>query len=296
MREERNQVVRQATLLAVVALLLSVGCARKVPQEVTDVNAALSQAKDACAGVYAAGDLQTVQSGADSMNSWANQKKYKKARKEAVPLQPQVDSLKSTADSARVQAKQDAGDAIAAADAALGKARGIDAQNLVASQYGAASSKLQEAKQASNDPCKYPQAATLANQAATLAKAAEEAAVIEIARLEEEARRLAEEEERLRREAEARRLAEEEAERLRRFPPVYTVQEGDSLWRITGMEKIYGNPIYWPIVYEANDDRIADPDLIYPGQEFVIPRDVTVAEMDSRMGVLWARYSVESEE
>lgn len=51
----------------------------------------------------------------------------------------------------------------------------------------------------------------------------------------------------------------------------YIVVEGDCLWKIAGSQ--YGHPYYykWPLIYEANRDKIKDPDLIYPGWDLVIP-------------------------
>ena len=47
------------------------------------------------------------------------------------------------------------------------------------------------------------------------------------------------------------------------------VQPGNSLWRIA--RRTYGEGLRYAVIYEANRDRIADPDLIYPGQVFVLP-------------------------
>lgn len=43
----------------------------------------------------------------------------------------------------------------------------------------------------------------------------------------------------------------------------------DCLWNIA--DKMYENPLAWVIIYEANRDIIQDPDVIYPGQELIIP-------------------------
>lgn len=48
-----------------------------------------------------------------------------------------------------------------------------------------------------------------------------------------------------------------------------TVERGNTLWAIA-REK-YGEGILYVHVYEANKDQIRDPDLIYPGQIFVLP-------------------------
>ena len=50
---------------------------------------------------------------------------------------------------------------------------------------------------------------------------------------------------------------------------VVTVQAGFTLWAIAREE--LGDPIRYVQVFEANRDLIVDPDLIYPGQIFLIP-------------------------
>jgi nucleoid-associated protein YgaU len=52
----------------------------------------------------------------------------------------------------------------------------------------------------------------------------------------------------------------------------YTVRPGDCLWRIAADDRGYGDGRAWRRIYEANRGVIRDPDLIYPGQEFQIPR------------------------
>ncbi|MGH7571365.1 MAG: LysM peptidoglycan-binding domain-containing protein [Gemmatimonadota bacterium] len=49
----------------------------------------------------------------------------------------------------------------------------------------------------------------------------------------------------------------------------YTVEAGDSLWKIS--EKFYGDGNQWRRIYEANKGEIKDPDVIHPGQTFTIP-------------------------
>ena len=52
-------------------------------------------------------------------------------------------------------------------------------------------------------------------------------------------------------------------------PTTHRVERGDSLWRIAA--DVYGAPVQWTRIYEANRTRIEDPDLIYPGQVLTIP-------------------------
>jgi len=56
-------------------------------------------------------------------------------------------------------------------------------------------------------------------------------------------------------------------------PTSHRVVKGECLWFISGYDDIYANPLQWPLIYKANKDRIKNPDLIYPGQVFIIPRD-----------------------
>jgi nucleoid-associated protein YgaU len=49
----------------------------------------------------------------------------------------------------------------------------------------------------------------------------------------------------------------------------YTVKSGDSLSRIA--KQLYGDASKWHRIYDANKDKIKNPDLIHPGQEFTIP-------------------------
>ncbi len=48
-----------------------------------------------------------------------------------------------------------------------------------------------------------------------------------------------------------------------------TVARGDSLWRISRVS--YGAGTRYAVIYRANRKQIRNPDLIYPGQIFVVP-------------------------
>lgn len=51
---------------------------------------------------------------------------------------------------------------------------------------------------------------------------------------------------------------------------VVTVQPGNSLWRIA--MRTYGSGFRYVQIYRANHTQIRDPDLIYPGQVFELPK------------------------
>jgi len=55
---------------------------------------------------------------------------------------------------------------------------------------------------------------------------------------------------------------------------IAVVQPGNSLWRIA--RSTYGSGLQYTVIYEANKDQIRDPDLIYPGQIFTLPKTAPV--------------------
>lgn len=52
-------------------------------------------------------------------------------------------------------------------------------------------------------------------------------------------------------------------------PKSVIIRSGDNLWTIS--RRTYGRGIRYTTIYQANDDQIRNPHLIYPGQVFVLP-------------------------
>lgn len=76
----------------------------------------------------------------------------------------------------------------------------------------------------------------------------------------------------------AQRLLDELGSVQRPIPPVrrdqYIVERGDCLWRVAGQANQYGNPYEWVKIYSASRDIVGDdPNLIFPDQALVIPRN-----------------------
>jgi hypothetical protein len=58
----------------------------------------------------------------------------------------------------------------------------------------------------------------------------------------------------------------------------HTVVRGDTLWDLAG--HYYDDPFQWRRIWEANRDKINDPNLIYPDQVFALPgREAQVSEV-----------------
>jgi len=51
--------------------------------------------------------------------------------------------------------------------------------------------------------------------------------------------------------------------------PLVIIQPGNNLWTIA--RHTYGSGVHYTQIFKANQGQIADPDLIYPGQIFVLP-------------------------
>ncbi len=185
--------------------------------------------------------------------------------------------------------KNAAAEAIAAARAAVNKARSVDGL------WPSTEDTLRQAESAYSNG-DYERAIQLANRAKSEAEQGYNQALLERAKaLLQEAKQYehamnSSQLETLR-EAEAA-IARFEGERayallsgllaeLRASILNYTVEQGDSLWRISGKGEVYGNPFQWPLIYRNNQDKIQDADLIYPGQEFTIDKFPTQDAVDA---------------
>ncbi|MEO9773005.1 LysM peptidoglycan-binding domain-containing protein [Roseibium sp.] len=56
---------------------------------------------------------------------------------------------------------------------------------------------------------------------------------------------------------------------VRKSLPVVIIRKGDNLWRIS--RRLYGEGLRYTTIYQANQEQIRNPDLIYPGQVFLTP-------------------------
>lgn len=68
---------------------------------------------------------------------------------------------------------------------------------------------------------------------------------------------------------EEKRLSGEKTVTGTEYVVKYNPRKRDCLWRIAF--QVYRDSKLWPRIYMANKDKIKDPDLIFPGQKFVIP-------------------------
>jgi len=62
------------------------------------------------------------------------------------------------------------------------------------------------------------------------------------------------------------------------LPTTYTVEKCDDLWSISAKPQIYNDPWLWPLLVDANKDKITNPNKLKEGTVLKIARDVTDAQ------------------
>ena len=174
--------------------------------------------------------------------------------------------------------KESALAAIDKAEKLLVQAKEKDSENKYKDNLDKAGTVIGQGKN-SIDGEKYNDALTSAEEAETIINAvlnSMEAAAAEIAVKGGDEEHSAEEvktEETETEEVKAEDAVVVEPEKKEEPSKTYVVQwrkkNTDCLWRIA--EKVYKDASYWPAIYLANKDQIKDPDLIFPGQKFIIP-------------------------
>ena len=66
------------------------------------------------------------------------------------------------------------------------------------------------------------------------------------------------------------------APKLENVASAVIIRRGDTLWRIS--RRVYGRGVRYSTIYLANQDQIEDPDLIWPGQVFTVPKKTEEGE------------------
>lgn len=62
---------------------------------------------------------------------------------------------------------------------------------------------------------------------------------------------------------------EDGSKNAKEIPSVYLVKQNDNLWNIA--KSIYGKGEKWTVIFEANKEKIKNPDILKPGLELQIP-------------------------
>jgi nucleoid-associated protein YgaU len=248
------------TLVAVMMLVAFAGCAKPPTEEMTDARMAFQAATDAEAQTYASDKYMSAEEALNEATALMEKKKYKEAREKALEALKLSREAHANAVTSRNMANRGAEEIYEMALAVLNSANQAGAYTYAEAQMLDAERTLEEAKRA-YEVGDYVTAKQLAQAALEKAQEAEAIAKqVGMQKKEEQARRIAGE------------IVDPGATRMP-YPTNHVVIKGETLWWIAEYKQIYDDPFQWPVIYRANRDKIRDPDLIYPDQNFVIPRE-----------------------
>jgi nucleoid-associated protein YgaU len=182
-----------------------------------------------------------------------------------------------------------------AAEYLVERAYALDAMEFAPTEYTAARTALNDARQAMEDKdygdaedsvefaLKHVRRAIIITEEGKARRAAEEARQIreEEARQAELAMEKTMEAERQKQVSKPKPKPEPKPE-PKKIEPVsnYDVGEGETLWTIAAQPQVYHEGLLWPLLYQANRDQIKDPRQIFPGQTLSIRRDMTPEELE----------------
>jgi nucleoid-associated protein YgaU len=257
-----NVKVSLTILLTALVVVSFVGCAKPPTQEMSDAKMAFQAATDAGAQTYASDLYMSAEDALNEATALMEQKKYKQAREKAVEVVKLAREAQASAITNKNTLNLSAEEMYRTALEALDRANQAGAYTYVPQQMEDAQRTLEEAKRA-YQAGDYVTARQLAQ--AGLAKA-------------QQVEQLAREADAMKR-SQAEAAAQQQAQEMRDpgamprpYPTNHVVIKGETLWWIAEYKQIYNDPFQWPLIYKANRAKIKDPDLIFPDQNFVIPR------------------------
>lgn len=171
-----------------------------------------------------------------------------------------------------VSLKATAARKIEEAQAAIDAAKGSEAAKLSPNDIKAAEESLAQAKSLFND-AKYKESMIASGQAISIAQGVSSKKAVAVAPVpvtEEQGKEgvgVKEEQ----KEAIQKKVEEETEYTL--YKVKYNPAKRDCLWRIA--EKFYNDGFKWKVIYEANRDKVKNPNLIKPGWTLKIPKAAT---------------------
>ena len=262
-------------MLAALMLVFS-GCAKPPTTEMSDAKLAFQEATDAGAQTYASDQYMSAEEALNQANKLMEQKKYREAREKALEALKLSREAEAASNANKNATNSGAIEIYNMALSALNAANQAGAYTYATAQMEDAQRTLEEAKRA-YETGDYINAKQLAESA--LAKA-------------REAEQLAKQAGGDQRAAQGRQIAGEIADpgaTPRPYPTNHIVIKGETLWWIAEYKQIYDDPFQWPVIYKANRSQIKDPDLIFPDQNFVIPREPELTDDMKKEAIKFAK-------
>jgi len=272
-RSKKNFVVGIGVGIVGCLFVALYGCVKPPIKEIADAEVALAAARSIGAENYLKEAYKDVEKKLDEARLMAEEQKYKPARILALESANEARQIKSQAERVKEKARKDAEKALATTHKAICELEEKRAINYDIEEYMAILNLFREV-QKEYDEERYLQviekAGSITQRCNALQKKAREIEAQkkgELLRLEK-AKQL----------KKAEGLVEEKKKKVE--IKEHVVQFGECLWKICQEAQVYNNPLIWPIVYKANRSQIRDPDLIYPGQRIIIPRQLAQDQIE----------------
>ena len=248
-------------------------CVKPPIKEIADAEVALAAARSSGAEKYLMEEYKDVEKKLGEARLMAEEQKHKTARVLALESADEAWRVKSQAERVKGKARKDAEKALAITHKAICELEEKRAIKYDIEEYMAILNLFRDV-QKEYDEERYLQviekAGSITQRCNALQKKARE---IDVQQKGEDLRF-----EKRKQLKKTEGLVEEKKKKLEIIEHV--VQFGECLWKICQEAQVYNNPLIWPIVYKANRSQIRDPDLIYPGQRFIIPRELPEDQID----------------
>jgi len=252
-------------LVTFLALMSFTGCAKPPTSEMADARAEFQLATDEGAQNYAPDQYMSAEEALNQADQLMEQGKYKEAREKALQALELARQARANSRENRNSSSRSAKEMYDLALDAVNKANKAGGYTFVEDQMRDAQATLEQAKMA-YDAGDY-----------MTAKSLSEEALVKAQKVEAMANEIHEQKNAEVKQQVAMGMEGSEAT-PKAYPTNHVVIKGESLWWIAEYKQIYNDPFQWPLIYKANRSQIKDPDLIFPDQNFVIPRSPEVTE------------------
>jgi len=261
-----RKLMRVSGMMMVVMLVLMslAGCAKPPTAEMANAKQELQLATDEGAKEFAPQQYTSAEEALNQANQLMEQRNYKQAREKAMEAQRLAREARVAAVNNKNTANQGAKETLDLAINAVNSAAEAYADTFAKEQMLDARATLQKATDAYNSG-DFNTAKQLAEAAMSKAQQAETIAKDQKAKADQQV-------------AQQAAGVSDSGATPRPYPTNHVVIKGESLWWIAEYKQIYNDPFQWPLIYKANRSQINDPDLIFPDQDFAIPRSPEVTE------------------
>ncbi|MEK6776058.1 MAG: LysM peptidoglycan-binding domain-containing protein [bacterium] len=232
----------KSAVLPIILVLAS--CARFPEREISDARVLMEAAKNSCARVYTPDDLEEGKNKL-TMIEEGTRKETRKPNRQlkdlALDVQHQAKQMINQAARIKSDLYDQIQQQIVLAIKKIHEGEKAEANRYALKEYLTAVQSVREARELSQDECRYKTALEKATESVRDAEQSVQKAMNFKKRLENN------------------------------LPVYHIVHPGETLKSIARNSPLYGDESYWELIYKANRDQIADPKVLHNGQQLYLP-------------------------